>query len=82
MGYTFIHRMGTGLQNLPLSPDIEFFAIFKNLILEYFDTGNTYRHFIVGKMLSTQLRQHDAKIQITYAEQYRQSVNLFTNKYF
>ena len=30
----------------------------------------------------SQLREHDAKIQITHAEHYRESGNLFCNKYY
>ena len=54
---------------------------FSDLIFDYFDMENTYRHVDVGKMLST---QSAAKIQITHAEHYRESVNLgfFLNKHF
>ena len=30
----------------------------------------------------SQLWEHDAELQITHAEQYRESENLFLNKYF
>ena len=30
----------------------------------------------------SQLREHEAKIQIIHAERYRESDNLFCNKYF
>ena len=44
---------------------------------------NTYRHFDVVKCTPlSQLREHDAKIQITHAEHYGESDNLFLNKYF
>ena len=39
---------------LPPPPALKLLSIFKDLIFEYFDIENTYRHFDVGKMLFTQ----------------------------
>ena len=41
--------------NLPLPPALKLLTFFKDLISEYFDMENKYRHFDVGKMQSTQL---------------------------
>ena len=52
---------------------------FVDLIFEYFDMENTYIDILMlGKFNPfSQLREHDAKIQITHAEHYRESDNLF-----
>ena len=56
---------------------------FKDLIIEHFDMENTYRHIDVRKMLSTQsAKRARCKIQITHAERYRETHNMFLNNYF
>ena len=67
--------------NIPLPPAQKLFAIFQDLILEYFAMENTYRNFDVGKMLSTKSAKGARwKIKITHAKRYIESDKLFSNK--
>ena len=60
-----------------------FHNFFLDLIFEYLIWRTNIDNLMLGKCNPlSQLREHDAKIQITYAEHYNESDSLFLNEYF
>ena len=81
----YVHTQdGKRSYNLPLPLALNFFAIFKKNYSSNILILRTHIDILrMGKYYQlSQLRQHDAKIQTIHAEHYRDSDNLFLNKYF